>query len=45
MKQMHVKQWVGYVYKVYTNKLEAIHKQEIKKEKERRSNGSIYEAR
>ena len=42
MKQIHVKQWVDYVYKAYTDKLKVIHKQEVEIEKERRRNGSKY---
>jgi len=36
MKQMTVKQWVDYVYKIHTKRLEVIHKQEV--EEQRRKN-------
>jgi len=36
MKQMTVKQWVDYVYKIHTKRLEVTHKQEV--EEQRRKN-------
>ena len=40
MKQISVKQWIDYVYKVYTKRLEVTHKQEVEEEKKRRSNAN-----
>ena len=36
MKQMTVKQWVDYVYKIHTKRLEVIHKQEVEEERRKK---------